>query len=163
MRRIHLTVVGMTFTLALSRGRLTAAATEEAKPNPAVQRGLHKRNRLKTDGANQIRRNRFGKTESVKKTSKGGLKRAAGNFELLEQQRMLDKREATLRGSETHLLEMKAELEQIVTATTNAVDAEKKRQQAAQSKAGKDAEKAKPAAKAARWGQLEPSPISEDL
>lgn len=67
---------------------------------------------------------------------------------MLEQRkRLLDKREAALRGSETHLLELKAELEQIVTRHEQAVEAEKKRRQAAQAKAASDAEKSKPGTK----------------
>ena len=84
-----------------------------------------------------------------------------GNFELLNSESACWTREATLRGSETHLLEMKAELEQIVTRHEQAVDAEKKRQQAAQSKAGGTEKAASGESRAG--GQLEPSPISEDL
>ena len=51
---------------------------------------------------------------------------------MLEQRkRFLDKREAALRGADTHLLELKAELEQIVSRHEKLVDAEKKRNQAA--------------------------------
>lgn len=69
-------------------------------------------------------------------------------FEMLEQRkRFLDKREATLRGADTHLLELKAELEQIVTRHEQLIEAEKKRRLAAQAKAATEAERAKTAAK----------------
>ncbi len=113
-----LTVVGMAFTLALVTWTLTAAATEEAKPSPAVQKGTSQAESPKTDGAKpDPTKTDSGKTESVKKDVHGpALSAPREIFELLEQRkRMLDKREATLRGSETHRLEMKAELEQIVT------------------------------------------------
>jgi len=62
-------------------------------------------------------------------------------FSMLEQRkRYLDKREASLRGADTRLLELRAELEQIVTRHEKLVDAEKKRHQAAN-----DAEKSKDA------------------
>jgi flagellar motility protein MotE (MotC chaperone) len=52
-------------------------------------------------------------------------------LQMLEQRkRFLDKREAALRGADTHLLELKAELEQIVTRHEKLVDVEKKRNQA---------------------------------
>ena len=159
-----LTVVGMAFTLALVTWTLTAAATEEAKPSPAVQKGTSQAESPKTDGAKpDPTKTDSGKTESVKKDVQGpALSAPREIFELLEQRkRMLDKREATLRGSETHLLEMKAELEQIVTRHEQAVDAEKKRQQAAQLKAGKDAEKAKPAAKAAPVANLNQAQLAK--
>ena len=158
------TVVGMVFTFALVTWTLTAAATEEAKPSPAVQKGTSQAESPKTDGAKpDPTKTDSGKTESVKKDVQGpALSAPREIFELLEQRkRMLDKREATLRGSETHLLEMKAELEQIVTRHEQAVDAEKKRQQAAQSKAGKDAEKAKPAAKAAPVANLNQAQLAK--
>ncbi len=51
---------------------------------------------------------------------------------MLEQRRrFLDKREAALRGADTRLMELKAELEQIVTRHEKIVEAEKKRAQAA--------------------------------
>ena len=62
---------------------------------------------------------------------------------------MLDKREATLRGSETHLLEMKAELEQIVTRHEQTVDAERNDNKPLNRKRART-EKAKPAAKPRR-------------
>ncbi|HQY57568.1 MAG: hypothetical protein WBB60_03825 [Nitrospira sp.] len=69
-------------------------------------------------------------------------------LQMLEQRkRDLDKREAALRGSEMHLLELKAELEEIVTRHEQAVEAEKKRRQAAQAKATTEAEKSKTSAK----------------
>jgi flagellar motility protein MotE (MotC chaperone) len=53
-------------------------------------------------------------------------------FHMLEQRkRFLDKREASLRGADTRLLELRAELEQIVTRHEKLVEAEKKRHQAA--------------------------------
>jgi len=66
-------------------------------------------------------------------------------FEMLEQRkRLLDKREAALREGETHLLELKAELEQIVTRHEQLVEAEKKRSQtAAKAKATGEGEKPK--------------------
>ena len=61
---------------------------------------------------------------------------------MLEQRkRFLDKREAALRGADTHLLELKAELEQIVTRHERLVEAEKKRAQLV--KAASDADKSK--------------------
>ena len=69
-------------------------------------------------------------------------------LDMLEQRkRFLDKREAALRGADTHLLELKAELEQIVTRHEQLVEAEKKRRLAAQAKASTDAEKSKAASK----------------
>ncbi len=62
-------------------------------------------------------------------------------FQMLEQRkRFLDKREAALRGADTHLLELKAALEQIVTRHEKMIEAEKKRYQAAAlAKAGSEA------------------------
>lgn len=63
-------------------------------------------------------------------------------LQMLEQRkRFLDKREAALRGADTHLLELKAELEQIVTRHEKLVEAEKKRAQLA--KAASEADKSK--------------------
>ncbi len=126
---------------------LSQAATEEAKPIPAVQKEAAKAEAPKSDTPKV----EAGKAETVKKEVQGpALSAPREMFELLEQRkRMLDKREATLRGSETHLLELKAELEQIVTRHEQAVEAEKKRRQAAQAKGGNEPEKAKPSAKAA--------------
>ncbi len=63
---------------------------------------------------------------------------------MLEQRkRFLDKREAALRGADTHLLELKSELEQIVTRHEKMVEAEKKRAQAALAKAATEADKSK--------------------
>ncbi len=63
-------------------------------------------------------------------------------LQMLEQRkRFLDKREAALRGADTHLLELKAELEQIVTRHERLVEAEKKRAQLV--KAASDADKSK--------------------
>lgn len=83
--------------------------------------------------------------EDLKKDAQGPAISAPREiYEMLEQRkRLLDKREAALRGSETHLLELKAELEQIVTRHEQAVEAEKKRRQAAQAKATSETEKAK--------------------
>jgi flagellar motility protein MotE (MotC chaperone) len=67
---------------------------------------------------------------------------------MLEQRkRFLDKREAALRGADTHLLELKAELEQIVTRHEQLVEVEKKRRLAAQTKASTEADKSKAASK----------------
>jgi len=63
-------------------------------------------------------------------------------LQMLEQRkRFLDRREAALRGADTHLLELKAELEQIVTRHERLVEAEKKRAQLA--KAASEADKSK--------------------
>lgn len=63
---------------------------------------------------------------------------------MLEQRkRFLDKREAALRGADTHLLELKSELEQIVTRHEKMVEAEKKRAQAALAKAATETDKSK--------------------
>lgn len=65
-------------------------------------------------------------------------------FDMLEQRkRFLDKREAALRGADTHLLELKSELEQIVTRHEKLVEAEKKRAQAAMAKAATETDKSK--------------------
>ena len=109
----------------------TTHAVEEAKPAPAVQK----------DEA---------KPENAKKDVQGPATSAPREiYEMLEQRkRLLDKRETAVRGSETHLLELKAELEQIVTRHEQAVEAEKKRRQAAQAKGAGEAEKAKAPVKA---------------
>lgn len=60
-----------------------------------------------------------------------------------QRKRFLDRREAALRGADTHLLELRAELEQIVTRHEKLVEAEKKRAQAAQAKAASEADKSK--------------------
>lgn len=108
----------------------TAYAAEEAKPSPAAQKEEPK-------------------ADSTKKDVQGPATSAPREiFEMLEQRkRLLDKRETAVRGSETHLLELKAELEQIVTRHELAVEAEKKRRQAAQAKGAGEAEKVKTAAK----------------
>lgn len=63
-------------------------------------------------------------------------------LEMLEQRkRFLDKREAALRGADTRLLELKAELERIVTRHEKLVEAEKKRAQSAA--AASEADKSK--------------------
>ena len=88
-----LTVVGMAFTLALVTWTLTAAATEEAKPSPAVQKGTSQAESPKTDGAKpDPTKTDSGKTESVKKDVQGpALSAPRDIFELLEQRnRMLD-------------------------------------------------------------------------
>lgn len=105
---------------------VTAHAAEEAKPAFATQKDEPK-------------------PEIVKKEVQGPATSAPREiYEMLEQRkRLLDKRETALRGSETHLLELKAELEQIVTRHEQAVEAEKKRRQAAQAKGAGDAEKVK--------------------
>ena len=108
-----------------------AHAAEEAKPAPVAQKEEPK-------------------PESVKKDVQGPATSAPREiYEMLEQRkRLLDKRETAVRGSETHLLELKAELEQIVTRHEQAVEAEKKRRQAAQAKGASEADKAKSPAKA---------------
>lgn len=108
----------------------TAPATEEVKPAAVPQKEETK-------------------PESVKKDVQGPATSAPREiYEMLEQRkRLLDKRETAVRGSETHLLELKAELEQIVTRHEQAVEAEKKRRQAAQAKGAGEAEKAKTTAK----------------
>ena len=134
--------MGMVLAVTLMAGMLHSAAASDAKPVPPVQQEAAKADATKADA---------GKAEPVKKDVQGpALSAPREMFELLEQRkRMLDKREATLRGSETHLLELKAELEQIVTRHEQAVEAEKKRRQAAQAKGSPEAEKAKTSAKAA--------------
>lgn len=89
------------------------------------------------------------KAEASKKEVHGPAVSAPREIlQMLEQRkRDLDKREAALRGSEMHLLELKAELEEIVTRHEQAVEADKKRRQAAQAKAATEAEKSKPSAK----------------
>ena len=63
---------------------------------------------------------------------------------MLEQRRrFLDKREAALRGADTHLLELKSELEQIVTRHEKLVEAERKRAQATLAKTSTEADKSK--------------------
>ena len=65
-------------------------------------------------------------------------------LDMLEQRRrFLDKREAALRGADTHLLELKSELEQIVTRHEKLVEAERKRTQATLAKTTTDADKSK--------------------
>jgi flagellar motility protein MotE (MotC chaperone) len=63
-------------------------------------------------------------------------------LDMLEQRRrFLDKREAALRGADTRLLELKSELEQIVTRHEKLVEAEKKRAQATSAKTSTQADK----------------------
>jgi flagellar motility protein MotE (MotC chaperone) len=50
---------------------------------------------------------------------------------LQRRKQMLDRREAALRGSETHLLELKAELERIVSRYEKTAEAQKRRNEAA--------------------------------
>jgi len=134
--------MGVLLLVAPFGGGLSPASAEDGKSVPAVPKEAAKSEAPKADA---------GRAETVKKEVQGpALNAPREMFELLEQRkRMLDKREATLRGSETHLLELKAELEQIVTRHEQAVEAEKKRRQAAQAKGGTEPEKAKPSAKAA--------------
>lgn len=108
----------------------TAHAAEEAKPAAVAQKEEPK-------------------PENVKKDVQGPATSAPREiYEMLEQRkRLLDKRETAVRGSETHLLELKAELEQIVTRHEQAVEAEKKRRQAAQAKGAGEGEKVKTSAK----------------
>ena len=108
------------------------------------------------------------KAEAIKKEVQGPAMNAPREiFQMLEQRkRALDKREAALRGSEMHLLELKAELEQIVTRHEQAVEAEKKRRQAAQSKATSEAEKPKATTKpggAANVNQTQLAKIYETM
>ena len=64
-------------------------------------------------------------------------------FHMLEQRkRFLDKREALLRGADTRLLELRAELEQIVTRHEKLAEAEKKRHQASEAEKAKEAKNA---------------------
>ncbi|HQR14561.1 MAG TPA: hypothetical protein PLZ37_08365 [Nitrospira sp.] len=109
----------------------SAQAAEESKVAPAAQKDESK-------------------PETVKKDVQGPATSAPREiYDMLEQRkRLLDKRETAVRGSETHLLELKAELEQIVTRHEQAVEAEKKRRQAAQAKGAGEAEKVKTPAKA---------------
>ncbi|MCS6296552.1 MAG: hypothetical protein H8K09_09980 [Nitrospira sp.] len=108
----------------------TAYAAEEAKPAPVAQKDEPK-------------------PENAKKEVQGPATSAPREiYEMLEQRkRLLDKRETAVRGSETHLLELKAELEQIVTRHEQAVEAEKKRRQAAQAKGAGEADKLKASSK----------------
>ncbi|ULA58969.1 MAG: MgtEN domain-containing protein [Nitrospira sp.] len=119
------------FSALLLTVALSAHAAEESKPAPAVQKEEPK-------------------PESIKKDIQGPATIAPREiYEMLEQRkRLLDKRETAVRGSETHLLELKAELEQIVTRHEQAVEAEKKRRQAAQAKGAGEADKAKTPGKA---------------
>ncbi len=121
---------GVIFSVALMAVLGLAHASEDTMPAPATQKEEPK-------------------TESLKKDVQGPATSAPREiFEMLEQRkRLLDKRETALRGSETHLLELKAELEQIVTRHEQAVEAEKKRRQTAQAKATNETEKAKSPAK----------------
>ncbi len=116
--------------VALMTGMWTAASADEVAPTPVTSKEEPK-------------------ADVIKKDVEGPAISAPREiFQMLEQRkRALDKREAALRGSETHLLELKAELEQIVTRHEQAVEAEKKRRQAAQAKAMSEAEKPKPAVK----------------
>ncbi|MGC3973775.1 MAG: hypothetical protein QM771_05250 [Nitrospira sp.] len=134
-RAEHGTCAGAAVRIAFSALFLTlvatAHATEEAKPASVAQKEEPK-------------------PESVKKEVQGPATSAPREiYEMLEQRkRLLDKRETALRGSETYLLELKAELEQIVTRHEQAMEAEKKRRQVAQAKGAGEAEKAKTLAKA---------------
>ena len=109
----------------------SAQAAEDSKGAPAAQKDESK-------------------PETVKKDVQGPATSAPREiYDMLEQRkRLLDKRETAVRGSETRLLELKAELEQIVTRHEQAVEAEKKRRQAAQAKGAGEAEKVKTPAKA---------------
>lgn len=144
--------MGVLLLVAPFGGGLSQASAEDGKSVPAVPKEAAKSETPKADATkSETPKADAGKVETVKKEVQGpALSAPREMFELLEQRkRMLDKREATLRGSETHLLELKAELEQIVTRHEQAVEAEKKRRQAAQTKGGNEPEKAKPSAKAA--------------
>lgn len=134
----------------------TFAMAEDAKPAPAAQATSGSPDKPKAEESkSDTSKDDSGKPEPKKEVQGPALSAPREMFELLEQRkRMLDKREATLRGSETHLLELKAELEQIVTRHEQAVEADKKRRQAAQAKAGNEADKAKPAGKAAPAANL---------
>lgn len=143
-------------TLVMVATTLTFATAEDAKPVPATQATAGIQDKAKAEESkSDASKGDSTKPEPKKETQGPALSAPREMFELLEQRkRMLDKREATLRGSETHLLELKAELEQIVTRHEQAVEAEKKRRQAAQAKAGKEADKATPATKAAPAANL---------
>lgn len=144
--------IGTLLTLALLGGGAPRLSAEDAKSSSTAQTDVSKADAPKADASKgEASKADASKAETVKKDVQGpALSAPREIFELLEQRkRMLDKREATLRGSETHLLELKAELEQIVTRHEQAVEAEKKRRQAAQAKGGNEPEKAKPSAKAA--------------
>lgn len=149
--------IGALLTLALLGGGAPCLAAEDATSSSTVQKDAPKTDAPKAEvSKGEPPKADAGKAETVKKDVQGpALSAPREIFELLEQRkRMLDKREATLRGSETHLLELKAELEQIVTRHEQAVEAEKKRRQAAQAKAGNEPDKAKPVAKAAPAANL---------
>lgn len=97
-----------------------------------------------------VAQNEEPKPEIVKHDMQGPAMSAPREIhEMLEQRkRLLDQREAAVRRSETYLLELKAELEQIVTRHEQAVEAEKKRRRAAEAKGTGEADKLKPAVKA---------------
>ena len=82
---------------------------------------------------------------SVKSTLQGPAISAPREIlDMLEQRRrFLDKRETALRGADTHLLELKSELEQIVTRHEKLVEAERKRAQATLAKTSTEADKSK--------------------
>ncbi|MBS0168893.1 MAG: hypothetical protein JSR62_00945 [Nitrospira sp.] len=150
-RAIVVSVRISTATLLLVAATLNSAPAEEAKPAPAAQTAAGHTDKPKAeDSKSDAVNSDSGKTDAKKEVQGPALSAPREMFELLEQRkRMLDKREATLRGSETHVLELKAELEQIVSRHEQAVEAEKKRRQAAQAKAGNEPDKAKPSAKTA--------------
>ena len=142
-------ILRVAFGVALLGSMGTATFAEEVTPAPAAAK-------------------EESKTDAIKKEVQGPAINAPREiFQMLEQRkRALDKREAALRGSEMHLLELKAELEQIVTRHEQAVEAEKKRRQAAQSKATSEAEKSKATAKpggAANVNQTQLAKIYETM
>ncbi len=144
-------ILRVIFGVALLGGMATATLADEVAPAP-VSAGTKEEP----------------SADPIKKEVQGPAMSAPREIlQMLEQRkRALDKRETALRGSEMHLLELKAELEQIVTRHEQAVEAEKKRRQAAQSKANSDAEKPKATTKpggAANVNQTQLAKIYETM
>lgn len=103
-------ILRVAFSVALLGGMGTAVVADEGAPAPAPAAAKEEP-----------------KADAIKKEVQGpAISTPREIFQMLEQRkRALDKREAALRGSEMHLLELKAELEQIVTRHEQAVEAEK--------------------------------------
>ncbi len=144
-------ILRVAFSVTLLGGMGTAAVADEGASAPAPAAAKEEP-----------------KADAIKKEVQGpAISTPREIFQMLEQRkRALDKREAALRGSEMHLLELKAELEQIVTRHEQAVEAEKKRRQAAQSKATSEAEKPKATTKpggAANVNQTQLAKIYETM
>ena len=93
-------ILRVAFSVALLGGMGTAAVADEGAPAAAPAAAKEEP-----------------KADAIKKEVQGpAISTPREIFQMLEQRkRALDKREAALRGSEMHLLELKAELEQIVT------------------------------------------------